>query len=257
MGPLVDMHCHLLAGLDDGPRTPEDVLEMCRIAHGEGTRMVAALAHQNERWSEVTPELIRKGVERLTVALRQAGLELDVFPTAEVTAHPETETLWDQGKLLSVADRKAYLLVEMPHQLFVNLQPMARELGQRGVRIILAHPERQPELLHENGAIERLIRSGCLVQVSSASVTDPKTAADRRALKSWFRRGCVHLLGSDGHSPRKRQPLMAAAYREICDWIGVAAADRVCGSNGATILHGQVLWVAPPEIERRRWYQFW
>ncbi len=257
MVPLVDMHCHLLAGLDDGPRTPEDALEMCRIAHADGTRMVAALAHQNERWSEVTPAIIRTAVEKLTVAIREADLELVVCPTAEVTAHPEMDTLWDQGKLLSVADRKTYLLVEMPHQLCVNLQPMARELAQRDVRIILAHPERQPELLHESGAIESLIRAGCLVQVSAASVTDPKTAADRRALKSWFRRGCVHLLGSDGHSPRKRPPRMAAAYKEVCDWIGVTAADRVFGSNGATILRGQALWVAPPEKERRRWFQFW
>jgi protein-tyrosine phosphatase len=156
-----------------------------------------------------------------------------------------------------VADRKAYLLVEMPHQLFVDLQPIARELGQRGLRLILAHPERQPELLHENGAIEGLIRAGCLVQVSTASVTDPRTAADRRALKSWFRRGCVHLIGSDGHSPRKRRPLIAAAFKEICNWIGVAAAERICGSNGATLLRGQALWVAPPEPERRRWFQFW
>jgi protein-tyrosine phosphatase len=219
--------------------------------------MVAALAHQNERWSAVTPEIIRTAVEKLTAALQQANLDLAVFPTAEVTAHPEMDTLWDQGQLLSVADRKTYLLVEMPHQLCVNLQPLARELAQRAVRIILAHPERQPELLHESGAIERLIQAGCLVQVSSASVTDPKTAADRKALKSWFRRGCVHLMGSDGHSPRKRQPLLAAASREIGDWIGGAAADRVCGSNGATILRGQALWVAPPEQERRRWFQFW
>jgi protein-tyrosine phosphatase len=257
MVPLVDMHCHLLAGLDDGPRTPEDALEMCRIAHAEGTRMVAALAHQNERWCDVTPEIIRTAVTNLTATLQQAGLELAIFPTAEVTAHPDMDTLWDQGKLQSVADRKAYLLVEMPAQLCVNLAPTARELKQRGVRIILAHPERQPELLHENGAIEALIQADCLVQVSSASVTDPKSAADRKALKSWFRRGCVHVMGSDGHSPRKRQPLMAAAYREICDWIGGAAADRVCGSNGATILRGQALWVAPPEKERRRWFQFW
>ena len=62
MVPLVDMHCHLLAGLDDGPRTWDDALGMCRIAHEEGTQMAAALAHQNERWKSVTPGLIREAV---------------------------------------------------------------------------------------------------------------------------------------------------------------------------------------------------
>jgi protein-tyrosine phosphatase len=255
MVPLADMHCHLLAGLDDGPRTPEDALEMCRIAHAEGTRMVAALAHQNERWAEVTPDVIRAAVAKLAASLREAGTELTVFPCAEVMAHPDLEALWEEGKLLSVADRGGHLLVEMPHGLFVDLRPAARALGRRGVGIILAHPERQPELLHEPGAVEALIRAGCLVQVSSASVTDPETAADRRALRGWFRRGCVHLIGSDGHSPRKRRPLLADAYRQIEEWVGTPLADRICGTNGAAVLAGRAPWVPEPEPERRwlRW----
>jgi protein-tyrosine phosphatase len=251
MLPLVDVHCHLLAGLDDGPRTPDDALEMCRIAYAEGTRMAAALAHQNERWSTVTPDLIRAAVKRLAAALREEGVPLAVFPCAEVTASPDLEALWADGRLLSVADRGAYLLVEMPHRLFVDLRPSARALRRRGVRIILAHPERHPELLHEPGAIEDLIREGCLVQVSSESVTDPTSAADRRALKSWVRRGCVHLIGSDGHSPRRRRPLLAAACRQIEAWAGPAAADRVCSTNGTAVLGGLPLRLPEPQPARR------
>ncbi len=252
MLPLVDVHCHLLAGLDDGPRTEDDALEMCRMAHQDGTGMVAALAHQNERWSENTPDIIRAAVSRLSTALNQVGVELAVFPCAEVTASPDMVALWDAGQLLSVADRGGYLLVEMPHGLFVDLAPAARALRQRGVRIILAHPERQPELLHEPGAIEALIREGCLVQVSAASVTDPATPADGRALRSWVRRGCVHLIGSDGHSPRKRRPLMGDACRQIAAWAGAGAADRICSTNGAAVLSGLPLQVPEPQ-PRRRW----
>jgi protein-tyrosine phosphatase len=253
MLPLVDMHCHLFAGLDDGPRTPRDALEMCAIAHAEGTRQVAALAHQNERWCEVTPAAIRAAATALAAALHREGLELGVFPCAEVTAHPDLEALWADGRLMSVADRGGFLLVEMPQQLFVDLRPAARALGRRGVRIILAHPERQPELLHEPGAIEALVADGCLVQVSSASVTQPRTGADRRALRSWFRRGCVHLIGSDGHSPRTRRPLLADAYRQIRAWAGAPVADRVCSTNGAMILSGRTPWLPEPEPEPRRW----
>ncbi|HEX5269843.1 MAG TPA: CpsB/CapC family capsule biosynthesis tyrosine phosphatase, partial [Gemmataceae bacterium] len=257
MLPLVDLHCHLLAGLDDGPRTPDDALEMCRIAYAEGTRLVAALAHQNERWSAVTPDVIRAAVAGLKASLEAAGVALTAFPTAEVTAHPELEALWDQGRLLSVADRGAHLLVEMPHGLFVDLRPTARALGRRGVRIILAHPERHPELLHDPGAIEGLIREGCLVQVSSASVTEPASAADARALRGWFRRGCAHLIGSDGHSPRKRRPLLADAYRQVRAWAGAAVADRVCGANGVAVLNGRTPWLPEPEPPRRWLPRFW
>jgi len=258
MIPLVDMHCHLLAGVDDGPRTDEEALEMCRIAYAEGVRLSAALAHQNERWNAVTPQLIRDRVRRLAHALREADVPLAVFPCAEVMVHPEIEASWYRRDLLSVADRGRYLLVEMPHGLFINLREIIKGLRRAGVCPILAHPERNPELLHDPGLIEQFIQAGCLIQVSSGSVTDPPTRADARALKDWFRRGVVHVMGSDGHSPRRRQPRMAQAYRQIAQWAGISVADRVCSINATAVMHGLPLQVPDPEPRRVRWFvRFW
>jgi protein-tyrosine phosphatase len=258
MIPLVDIHCHLLAGLDDGPRTWDDALAMCRIAYQEGTQLVAATAHQNERWNQVTPERIRAAVQQLSQLLQRANIPLSVVPCAEITAHPDMETAWEKGQLLSVADRKQYLLVEMPQQLFVDLAPTVQRLQQFDLRVILAHPERHSELLHEAGRIEELIENGCLVQVSSGSVTDPPTSAAGRALRNWFQRGCVHLLGSDGHSPRRRPPRMADAYQQISYWAGTATADRVCSTNGLAVLQGLPLQVAAPRRKRAAWFlRFW
>jgi protein-tyrosine phosphatase len=257
MIPLVDVHVHLLAGLDDGPRTREDAVAMCRAMHAEGIRLAAATAHQNERWRAVTPERIRRATAELREALRDAGIDLAVYPCAEVTAEPETGEAWRGGRLLSVGDRAQYLLLEMPHGVFVDLLPTVRGLFRAGVRPILAHPERQPEYLHEPGTIEALIAAGCLVQVSSGSVTDPPGREDARALKGWFRRRVVHLLGSDGHSPRRRPPRMAAAYRQIACWAGTAVADRVCSTNGAAVLHGLPLRVPAPEPRGIRWLPRW
>jgi protein-tyrosine phosphatase len=254
MIPLADLHCHLLAGLDDGPRTPADALAMCRQAYEEGTRLAAATAHQNERWREVTPDRIRAATQELRRQLHEAGVPLTVFPCGEVMARIDLERAWAAGELLSVADQGQYLLLEMPHGLFVDLRPLVKLLQRAGVRLILAHPERQPGLLHDTGVIEELIAAGCLVQVSSGSITDPPTSADRRALESWVRRGCVHLLGSDGHSPGRRPPRMADAYRQIARWAGAAVADRVCSTNGMAVLHGLPLRVAPPEPVQSRWF---
>jgi protein-tyrosine phosphatase len=253
MIPLVDVHCHLLAGLDDGPRTAADALDMCRQAYEEGTRLVAATAHQNERWCEVNPDRIRAATQELRRQLHEAGVPLTVFPCAEVMARADVEAAWAAGELLSVADHGQYLLLEMPHGLFVDLRTVVKQLQRSGLRIILAHPERQRELLHGAGIIEELISRGCLVQVSSGSITDPPTSADRRALRSWFRRGCVHLLGSDGHSPRRRPPRMAAAYQQIEQWAGSTVADRVCSTNGMAVLHGLPLQVVPPGTVRSSW----
>jgi protein-tyrosine phosphatase len=168
-------------------------------------------------------------------------------------AHPEMASSWEMGKLMSVADRGKFLLVEMPHRMFVDLRDMVRRFRAKGVRIILAHPERQPEFLHDPGVIEALIKERCLVQVSSASVAEPDRATDERALKSWCKRGCVHLIGSDGHSPDKRPPRLAAAYHRISRWVGAANADRICGSNGVAVLRGLPLLVSPPQPKRSWW----
>jgi protein-tyrosine phosphatase len=253
MIPLVDLHCHLLAGMDDGPRTPEDALAMCRIAYTEGIRMACATAHQNETWSEVTPDGIRSAAQQLADRLREANLPLTVFPCAEVMVSPDLESSWRERRILSVADRGQYLLLEMPHGLCVDLRATARRLVKAGARPILAHPERCAELLEDAGRIEGLLEAGCLVQVSTRSITEPANRGHERELKSWFQRGIVHFLGSDGHSPRRRAPVMAEAYHRVVRWIGPAAADRVCGTNGLAVLQGIPLRVPPPKPRARRW----
>jgi protein-tyrosine phosphatase len=258
MIPLVDMHCHLLAGLDDGPRSQAEAVAMCRMVYDEGVRMVVATAHQNERYPLLSPDRIRQATQELAQRLRAAGIALLVFPCAEVMVHAELESSWKKGNLLSVADRREYLLLEMPHDLCLDLRMTVQRLRQVGVRLILAHPERHEELLHEPGHVEELIRAGCLVQVSSASITDPPSARDRRALKSWFKRGIVHLLGSDGHSPIRRPPRMADAYRQIGRWIGTLAADRIGSTIGMAVLQGLPLRIPQPETKRFAWgLKFW
>jgi protein-tyrosine phosphatase len=254
---LVDMHCHLLAGLDDGPKTEEDALAMCRIAFEDGTRFVAATAHQNEHWASVTPEKIRQATQQLARRLHENGIPLTVFPCAEVMIHPWVATSWSAGELLSVGDHGGYLLVEMPPGLYLDLRSLAEVLRAAGVRPILAHPERHAGLLHDSGMIEELIRAGCLVQVSAGSVTAPPSRQDERALKGWFRRGLVHLLGSDGHSRHRRPPRMAAAYEKIRNWAGASVADRVCSVNGMAVLQGLTPRIPPPVARWRQWVPAW
>jgi protein-tyrosine phosphatase len=243
--------------LDDGPRTDADALAMCRIAFAEGVRLICATAHQNPTWSAVTPDVIRVATRELGYALREAGLGLTVFPCAEVMVHPDIDDDWKAGRILSVADRGKYLLMELPHGLFVDLRHTVVRLMELGVRPILAHPERQPELLHEPDQIERLIRAGCLVQVSTKSITDPANREDERSLRDWFKRDIVHLIGSDGHSPRRRQPRSAEAFWRVVGWVGQSAAGRVFSANGTAVLQGLPLRIPEPAARRRHWFSLW
>jgi len=255
--PLVDLHCHLLAGLDDGPRDREAALAMCRLACEQGTRMVAATAHQNPRYPENSPERIRSATRELAESLRAENLPLQVFPSAEVMAQPDLLDSFEAGELLGVGGQPGYLLVEMPDGACVDIGYLVERLSSQGVRPILAHPERHEEVLHTPGVIEELIASGCLVQVSSASITHPRSLAERRALRGWLRRGIVHLIGSDGHSVRRRPPLLAAAYAEIVRCVGTSAADRICSTNGMAVLQGLPIRTSAPKPLRRSWLMSW
>ena len=253
MIPLVDMHCHLLGGLDDGPRTEEDAVAMCRIAYAEGVRLAAATAHQNDRWPEVTPERIRDACQRLAQKLRENDIAIDVFPCAEIMVQLDCEEAWERQAYLTVGDRGKYVLVEMPHDIFVDITALATWFGERGIRPILAHPERHPELLHDAGRVEALIECGCLIQVSTSSVTDARKPEDHRALKNWFRRGIVHVVGSDAHSVNNRPPRMAKAYEKVAEWCGTPLADRVFSTNGMAVAYGLPLQVHRPRPRRKSW----
>ncbi len=258
MTGLVDIHCHLYAGLDDGPQTHEEVWEMCRIAWEEGTRGIAATAHQNERWADNSAERIREAAEVLRQQLAEQHIPLEIFPTGEVMVWPGLEEAWQRGELMSVGDMGKYLLIELPGGMFLDLRDLIQFLVGSGVRPIIAHPERHPELLFDEGTIDEWIRLGCLVQVSTRSLTHAPSSRELKAIKSWVQRGVVHLLGSDGHSPRQRQPRMAAAYRFIEEWAGAAAAHQIGVANGWKVLHGEDFQVPlPGKCPKRSFWRFW
>jgi protein-tyrosine phosphatase len=252
--PLVDIHVHLLAGRDDGPRTDADALAMCQMMAGQGVRHAAACAHQNDEWTDNTPEVIRAATAQLAARLSEAGVPLAVYPTAEVMVSPATLDQLAAGALMTVGDTGKYILIEMPHGLCVELKWMVEELVERGVRPILGHAERSPEVLHEPGRAEALIEAGCLIQVSSKSITDPADGDDAAAIKSWFKRRVVHLLGSDGHSVRRRPPHLLDAYRQVQKWVGPAEAERVGSEIGQAVVAGRPVTVPAPQPPARKWF---
>lgn len=253
MPPLVDIHVHLLAGLDDGPKTPSDAVAMCRFMIEQGIRHAAAGAHQNDDYPDNTPERLRTAAQALAEQLAADDVQLKTFPCAEVMVGTETLERFQRGEYLTVADTGKYMLIEMPHGLCVELKWLVEELVDRDVRPILGHAERSPEVLHEPGRVEALIEAGCLIQVSSKSITEPPSREDAAAIKSWFKRGIVHLLGSDGHSLRRRPPVMADAYRQVVRWVGAGPAENIGSRNGLAILQGRRLTVPQPEPPRK-WF---
>jgi protein-tyrosine phosphatase len=254
MTPLADTHVHLLAGLDDGPESADEAMAMCRMLVAEGARHATALAHQNSVYPENTRDHLVSSAAELAKVIAAAKLPLSVYPTGEVMLSPNTIDEWHAGRLLSIGDRKQWLLVEMPHGLFVDALPLAAQLQPLGVRLVIAHAERYPELLEDPALTAKWIAAGCLIQVTASSLAEPEDAWNEKALKRWVRGGFVHLLGSDGHGIDRRRPVLAEGFQRLVDWAGNRTAERIAGHLGIAVLQGLPVTVPPPQPPSRSWF---
>lgn len=251
---LADTHVHLLAGLDDGPATAEEAVAMARRLVADGAGFATALAHQNPDFPENDADRLRTAAAKLAEALLAENVPLTVCPTGEVMLMPETLEEFRAGKLLTYGDRGNYLLVEMPHGIFLDARSLAAELRKDGVRLVIAHAERYPELLHDDGLTEAFIAAGCLIQVTTGGLVNPWSSREEAALKNWVTRGMVHLLGSDGHGIDRRPPRLADGYRVLQKWAGTAAADRIARQWSTAVLRGEPVNPPPPLAKSKSWF---
>jgi protein-tyrosine phosphatase len=254
MIPLADTHVHLLAGLDDGPPSRDVALAMCRMLVSEGVQYATALAHQNEGYPENTAERLRTAATQLMADLTANEIPLLVYPTGEVMLSHTTYDDYRAGKLLTFGNHGKWLLVEMPHGVFLNILPIAEAFRAIGVRLVIAHAERISEILHDPELTARWIAAGCLIQVTARSLAEPWSSAVEKSLKRWATRGFIHVLGSDGHGIDRRRPELAAGYERLSTWIGRTAAERIGSEWGLSILQGRPLIIPPPKASTRSWF---
>jgi len=253
MMPLADVHVHLLAGLDDGPRTEEEALAMCRMLVAEGARSATATAHQNEHYPENTPARIVAATARLAELIREKEIPLSVVPTGEIVLSDDLAERWQAGQLMSIGNTGKYLLVEMPYTHFLDFRPAAESLKPLGVRIVVAHAERYENLLHDPDLALQWIEAGLLMQVTGEALADPP-GDDGPMMKRWAQRGMFHLLGSDGHRFDRRKPELQAGFARLKKWIGIPAAERIAGIWGSAVLQGLPVNPPAPKPPPKGWF---
>ena len=207
----VELHFHLLPGVDDGPPDVATALELARAAVRDGTRLVTCTPHAAFVEIAEIPERVRE----LRVALGEARIELEVRTGAELS--------WDDVPGLSAAELETaaqgppgrrWLLLEAPLPgtgALGGLQDSAHELRERGYGLLIGHPERSPALVGAPGAVERLLDAGDRLQVNGSSLTGYHGAAARAAGLELVDAGRATAIASDAHRPDERAPSLTAA----------------------------------------------
>jgi protein-tyrosine phosphatase len=236
----VDIHCHCLAAVDDGPATMGEALALCRGLSGDGVRVVIATPHQLGRFSGCNEaSQIREAVSVLNEELRRNDIPLTVMPGGDVRVDERICRLLEADRILTLADGGKYILLELPHEVFINIEPLLVGLASMGIQAIISHPERHRALIKQPNLLLNWLAGGVRLQVTAASLLGEFGPAVQRAAWHFLASGWVSFVATDAHDLHGRRPLMKAAFEQISAQLGVAVARQVCVENPMRILQGQ------------------
>ncbi len=239
---MIDLHAHILPGLDDGPETMDESVELCRLLLCDGVTHVVATPHMFDGVHEVRPEAVRVGVDRLRRELAAAELPLHVLPGADIRIDPRVLDAARSGRLLAFGARQAYAILEFPPDVIPpGVERFLFDLWMAGVTPILSHPERSAETQRGFGLLRRLTQAGYLVQVSAPSLTGEFGRTVLRTARRMLREGLVHVLASDCHGVRRRPPRLRQAFNEAAALVGPAEAEAMVAGRPSAVLAGDPL----------------
>jgi protein-tyrosine phosphatase len=252
---VIDLHNHLLPGIDDGAKKVEETLEFLRIARRDGVKVVVATPHMKPGVYDNTRETILERVALVQEAARGDEAEgVTLLPGAEVYFTADLIARARAGQLMTLGDRGRYLLLELPYQQIpMQVDETIFQLRLLGITPLMAHPERVAYYLENIERVAASVRIGALMQVTANSLTGrfgDKAGDFARAL---LRRNLIHVLASDSHDVRYRPPILSAVIPVAAAEVGEAAARRMVEETPQAILDGRdVEWTeAAPSLPGR------
>jgi protein-tyrosine phosphatase len=246
---MIDLHSHILHGVDDGAATLEDGVEMARSAVADGVEVIAATPHVRRDYP-TTAETMELRLAELRETLAAAGVELEVLAGGEIDLHQLEELPDDELRRFGLGGNAGVLLIEFPYFGWpLGLADTVFGLRTRGFRPVIAHPERSADVQARPERLAPIVEGGALVQLTAASVDGRLGRRPREAAFRLLELGLAHLVASDAHAPSLRQIGMSTAAEAIGD---PALARWLTVDVPAAILGGEQLPARPRAPRRRR-----
>jgi protein-tyrosine phosphatase len=251
----VDIHCHCLPGLDDGPTTMDDALAICRLLVADGITTVIATPHQLGGYEATNgADTVRAAVAGLSAALAVGGVPLRVLPGGDVRVDERLVERLAEGHVLTLADGGHFILLELPHESLVDLTRPVAELMAAGITPVLSHPERNGPLARRSDPVQPWLAAGMVMQVTAGSLLGQFGPIAERAGWQMIEQGLVSIIATDAHDVDRRPPSLRAASEAITGRLGHAVARRLCIENPLKVLRGDRSgWTLrrPPQTPRQ------
>lgn len=245
---MIDLHTHILHGVDDGPATLDASVALARAFVAAGVDTVAATPHVRDDFP-TTSDTVQARVAELGAALAAGSIPLEVRPGAEIAVERLRGLDPEQCRRFGLGGDTGYLLLEFPYYGWpLELETRVDELRSLGLTPVLAHPERNPDVQSSPMRLVPLVRAGALVQLTAASVDGRLGPAAARAAATLLKLESAHLLGSDAHAPDSARLAIAPALVALGDG---GLARWLSEDVPEAILAGETLPQRPAKRARR------
>jgi protein-tyrosine phosphatase len=239
---MVDIHCHMLPGVDDGAPSWEVALEMAELAARDGIKHVVCTPHANDKYA-----YDRQRFESILDELRVrtgGNLEFSLGCDFHFSFENVQAALEDPDPFL--IGRSDYLLVEFSdYSLPRSTVDTIQRFTAMGITPVVTHPERNLLLQRSPEQLMRLVEVGCLVQITANSLTGDWGESAKRFCKSLLDRDAVHVVASDAHDPRFRPPILSAARHVVAQSWGSDVSKALFEANPLAIVQNQPLPYSP------------
>ena len=236
---MLDLHCHILPGVDDGPSTMEQSIEMAIAAYTDGTRTIAATPHNRDVNERSSIACARALAAQLNEELRARSIPLDLVLGMENHLAVDTPEQVDAGTALPIEGTRC-ILIELPFEFYpYHTRDTIHSLLCRGLLPLVVHPERNRAIQRDPDLLGSLVQDGAVSQITAGSLTGDVGPDAQRTAEELLRLGLAHVMASDGHAPAgARAPLLSRGVAAAAAIVGDTAARKMVDSVPRALLQG-------------------
>lgn len=233
---MIDIHCHILPGLDDGAADMESAIEMLRIAGQEGIKSIIATPHYKEGRGCADLVQIKESLKQLQQKADQAGISVKLYPGNEIYYCSSLDQKLEQNRICSMNDTEFLLTEFSPFEGHVYIRNAMEDIMGLGYTPILAHAERYQCMTENAEHIRELKEMGCYIQVNASSVTGDYGWKTKRFVQGLLKKRLVDFIGTDAHGTAKRKPEMEKCAKLLYRKYDRNYADALLFQNAENLL---------------------
>lgn len=243
---MIDLHCHIIFGVDDGAADKEMTLNMLRIAQEDGIEKIVATPHYICGANKYDINTLKQRYEEIVALIDSSNINVKLLLGNELFIDEHIANHLKNRQCFTIADTD-YILIEMP---MIGIPQYAEnviyDLINKGYIPILVHPERYADIRKNPNELIRYIELGCLIQVNTTSISGLMGKEAAEVSMNLIKNNMVHFISTDSHSDRRRCPKISDTYNFIIDEIGQEKADRIFIENPQKVLNNQVITIDNP-----------